>query len=801
MTRPPKPSLLPFLLVPLVAASAGRAEVDFAHEVVPILREHCGQCHLGESKKGGFSMNTREDLLAGSETGSVIATGHAGKSLLLELVLSRDRSERMPPKGDRVPEDQVEILRRWIDGGLPWEPGFTFGEAAYEPPLRPRRPDLPPVVDGRDHPIDRLVDHYFAEQGIERPAPLSDAGFIRRLTLDLTGLLPTPGEVEAFVADTAPDKRTRLIDAVLDRDTAYAEHWLSFWNDLLRNDYQGTGYIDGGRKPITKWLYQALLTNMPYDRFAKELLAPPDNQSSGFIDGIQWRGSVNASQTREVQFAQSITQTFLGLNMKCASCHDSFVDRWKLDEAYSLAAIYAEKPLEIARCDVPTGRIAKPGWIFPELGGIDATAPRPERLKQLAELMTHPENGRFTRTIANRLWHRLMGRGIVHPVDAMDTRPWNEDLLDALAVRFADDGYDMKKALAHLASSAIYQSESVATEEGADPAEFRGPRVKRMSAEQFIDAVWHLTGTAPEKPHASVPRAAPPAAMELRARWIWSEPTASSAAPAGETIVLGTEVELPAHPVSVRAVFIADNEAEIRVNGQAAASEAGAGAPRIRSVDLPHFREGRNTVIVVAKNGGTSPNPAGLIFEAHARLADGRTVVIASDDSWKSSATLPAADGRFAHAPRDWRAAAVLETPGVWDRFSAGLADGLAPGSGSMVRASTVPSDMLMRALGRPNREQIVSMRPDQITTLEAIDLANGAQLAGLLKRGAARWLEESASMETLVSTIFMRALGRPPTTAESATLVATLGETPTLQSVEDLLWLVLLLPEFQFIR
>lgn len=800
----PRSQTIPILTLSLlggVFSSVCHAEVDFAHQVVPILREHCAQCHLGEAKKGGLSMNTREELLEGSEYGAIIESGNSAKSLFLELVMSRDRTERMPPKGDRVPDDQVEILRRWIDDGLPWEPGFTFGDSAYDPPLKPRRPELPPVVDGREHPVDRLVDSYFAEQEIQRPAPLDDAGFIRRLTLDLTGLLPTPAEVEAFLADPAPDKREHLIAAVLDRNTAYAEHWLSFWNDLLRNDYQGTGYIDGGRKPITKWLYQALVTNKPYDQFAKELLAPPDNQSSGFIDGIQWRGSVNASQTREVQFSQSITQTFLGLNMKCASCHDSFVDRWKLDEAYGLAAIYAEKPLEIARCDVPTGRIAKPGWIFPELGEIDAAAPRPERLRQLAELMTHPENGRFTRTIVNRLWHRLMGRGIVHPVDAMDTRPWDEDLLDHLAVRFADDGYDLKKALAYLASSEIYQSASVVTEEGADPAVFRGPGVKRLSAEQFMDAVWFLTGTAPDKPHASVPRDAAASEREMLARWIWSYPTASSASPAGETIVLGTEVELSAEPVSVRAVFIADNEAEIYVNGLPAASEPGEAAPRARSVDLPHFRKGRNSVIVVAKNAGSSPNPAGLIFEAHARLADGRTVVIATDNSWKWSATLPGADGRFTRPPGDWRAAAVLENPGVWANFSSGLAAGLDSGPGFMVRASTVPSDMLMRALGRPNREQIVSMRPDNITTLEAIDLANGAQLADLLKRGAAGLLGESDSMAELVQTVFMRALGRPPTSSEAATLVSTLGEPPTLQSVEDLLWLVLLLPEFQFVR
>jgi hypothetical protein len=586
---------------------------------------------MEQAKKGGFSMNTRESLIAGSEDGPVVKPGDAANSLLLEVILSDDKSERMPPKGPRIPADQVEILRQWIDGGLPWEAGFSFGKEAYEPPLKPRNPPLPPVVDGREHPVDRLVDAHFAEHQITRPPPIRDAAFIRRLTLDLTGLLPEPAEVDAFVADQAADKRAKLIAAVLARDTDYAEHWLSFWNDLLRNDYQGTGYIDGGRKPVTAWLYQALVSNKPYDQFARELLAPQNPQSSGFIDGIQWRGSVNASQTREVQFSQSISQTFLGLNMKCASCHDSFVDRWKLDEAYGLAAIFADSPIEIARCDKPTGRMAKPAWIFPELGEVDPAAPKPERLKQLAGLMTHPDNGRFTRTIVNRLWHRLMGRGIVHPVDAMDTEPWNEDLLDHLAVRFAEDGYDLKKALAYLASSQIYQSESIVTRQGDDAAQFRGPLAKRMSAEQFVDAVWMITGTAPQQAHKAIPRGA--------------------------------------------------------------------------------------------------------------------------DDARK------------------------------------------------MVRASLVPADLLMRALGRPNREQIVSMRPDNITTLEAIDLANGEQLAISLKQGAQRLMTAGHSTDALVETVYMRALGRRPGTAESKGLTTILGSKPTPQAVEDLLWMVLLLPEFQFVR
>ena len=791
----------PAICLALLAAPAARGATDFAHEVVPVLREHCAKCHMDDKKKGGFSMNTRELLLEGSENGAVVEPGKADESLLLEAILSDDKTEKMPPKGDRVPPKQVEVLRRWIDEGMAWEPGFTFGEDAYEPPLKPRRPELPPVVGGRDHPVDRLVDRYFAEHGITRPRPLADGPFIRRLSLDLTGLLPSPAEVESFIADTRPDKRARLIETMLGRDVDYAEHWLSFWNDLLRNDYQGTGYIDGGRKQLTKWLYGSLVSNKPYDQFARELLAPENDESRGFIDGIQWRGRVNASQTREIQFSQSISQTFLGLNMKCASCHDSFVDRWKLDDAYGLAAIYAEAPLEIARCDKPTGRMAEPGWIFPELGEVDGSAPRPERLKQLAALMTHPDNGRFTRTIVNRLWQRLMGRGVVHPVDAMDTRPWDEDLLDVLANRFAADGHDLKKALALIVSSSIYQSESVVVRAGEDPAVFRGPLAKRMTAEQFVDAVWSITGTAPRKADAMVPRN-PTAEHGLRAKWIWSVSSASSMVPAGETLVLGTEVVLAKAPVEATAVFVADNAADIYVNGSRVAREDGrAAAPRPGKAELGNLRAGKNSIVVVARNGGSQPNPAGFIFEARLRFPDGGKQVIATDSSWKWTSTLPDASGRFSRPPLDWQPAEIVADARVWTPFTAGLAEQIEGDGAPMVRASLVPADLLMRSLGRPNREQIVSMRPDNITTLEAIDLANGEALAGLLKRGSVHLARPGVPAAVLVDGLFMRSLGRPPSAAERALLVDSIGRRPSPAAVEDLLWLVLMMPEFQFVR
>ena len=400
-------------ITPLPTKTSARP-VDFAHEVMPVLTKHCGKCHMGEKKRGGLAMNTRAELLAGGETGAVVVPGNAGKSLLIKLITSTDDGEWMPPDGPRLSATEIVTLKTWVDAGLPWDAGVTLGQSSWEPSLKPRVVALPPAHNSREHPIDRLLDADLVRRGRKPPPSVSDAAFLRRATLDAVGLLPTPEELDAFVTDPAADKREKRIDQLLADDVAYADHWLTTWNDLLRNDYTGTGFITGGRKQITPWLYAALRENKPYDVFVRELISPTP-ASAGFIDGIQWRGDVNASQTRDIQFAQNISQVFLGINMKCASCHDSFIDRWTLAEAYNLAAIYAERPLELNRCDKPTGVMATPKWIFPELGEIDPKASKADRLTQLAGLMTHPDNGRFTRTVVNRVWERLMGRGIVHP--------------------------------------------------------------------------------------------------------------------------------------------------------------------------------------------------------------------------------------------------------------------------------------------------------------------------------------------------------------------------------------------------
>lgn len=795
------------LLLVLRLAPADGAGVDFAHEVVPILRQRCGECHAGDKKKGGFSMNTRVSLLAGGENGAVLVPGQPGKTKLLELIASDDPDVRMPPKGPRLSAREAGVLRAWVEQGADWTEGFAFKQPAYEPSLRPRQPVLPPVVDGRDHPVDRVLDGWLAARKLPRPARADDATFLRRVSLDLIGLLPSPEETQRFLADPAPDKRARLVTALLARDVDYADHWMAFWNDLLRNDYAGTGYIDGGRKQITPWLYAALVNNKPYDQFVRELVAPTA-ASEGFAKGIVWRGAVSAGQVPELQFAQNVSQAFLGINMKCASCHDSFVDRWKLSDAYGLAAIYADHPMELVRCDVPTGKFAAPAWPFPELGQVDGNRPREERLTRLAELLTQPDNARFQRTLVNRLWHRLMGRGVVHPVDAMQTEPWSEDLLDVLANRFVATGYDLRAMLAFIATSEAYQSRAEVQAPGADDKGYvyRGPRAKRLTAEQFVDQVWRLTGTVPLKIDAAVVRApAGAVAPGLLAQPVWSDDFTRGRLPAaGEARSFRGVFTVPSRPEKTALAVTCDNSFEVWVNDVQLGRGDNWAAPQLFDIS-PFVVPGQNRVLVVGRNGGKTPNVAALWCQVVMRVADGREQAFATDASWEWTDALPDAKGALPRGAR-WRPAAPVPTTSpAWKSAEALMSQLLAGAMGRgapLPRASLVKSDLLQRALGRPNREQVVSMRPNELSTLEAIDLANGAALATLLDRGAAALLARPrASSADLVRWLYLSALCRPPSSAELEVAVGLLGEQPTERGAADLLWAVLMLPEFQTVR
>ncbi|WP_159467866.1 PSD1 and planctomycete cytochrome C domain-containing protein [Dyadobacter sp. 3J3] len=465
---------------------------DLNIEVRTILAHNCYSCH-GEAKtKGDLRLDSKDAMMKGGENGVVIIPNHADKSELIRRVsLPSGHKDAMPTKGKRLTEKEITLLRFWIEKGAQWPEGkmkSIYRVAALEP----RTPVVPAPTANLSKPVDLFINNYFQKNKISWTNVVDDRTYIRRIYLDIIGLLPPPEKVDTFVKDPSTDKRETLAKELLNRNDDYAQHWMSFWNDVLRNDYSGTGYITGGRFDITKWLYTSLQVNKPYNWFVKELISP-GKQSEGFIKGIKWRGTINSSQRTEMQAAQNVSQVFLGLNLKCASCHDSFISDWKLEQSYAFANIFADTLLEINRCDKPTGKMAGRKILFPELGEISVDANTEKRLRQLADYLVQPKDGRLYRTLVNRIWAQLLGRGIVEPVDMMDNEPWSTDLLDWLASDFAANGYDMKKLIFTIVTSKTYQLPSASVKEAndimANNFKFTGMVRRRLTAEQFSDAI------------------------------------------------------------------------------------------------------------------------------------------------------------------------------------------------------------------------------------------------------------------------------------------------------------------------
>jgi uncharacterized membrane protein len=626
-----------------VKALSPKQIVDLNLEVRAIFAHNCYKCHSSAKIKGDLRLDGKKYVMKGGESGDVLSVGHPEKSeMIRRLLLPREDEESMPPKGKSLADDEIATLKLWIKLGAPWPDSLDKKSVFRVAELAPRNPAVPEHDLSTQNEIDAFVNAYFEEKKIRWPEVVEDNIYIRRVYLDIIGLLPSPDEIDVFVKDQSPGKREQLVKELLSRDADYAQHWLSFWNDALRNDYSGTGYITGGRFAITDWLYESLKENKPYDQFVQQLISP-DERSSGFIRGIRWRGTVNASQRVEMQAAQNVSQVFLGLNLKCASCHDSFVSDWTLKQAYEFANIFADSALEISRCDVPTGEFAGTKILFTELGEIDSTYSVEEKLKQLADFLTAPKNGRLYRTIVNRMWGQLMGRGIVAPTDLMDNIPWSQELLDWLAYDFAVNGKDMKDLIFKITTSKTYQLPTVElkseSELLAEDYVFKGMHRRRLSAEQFADAV--------------------------------------------STIIF------PIYPDSLR----------------------------------------------------------------------------------------------FFHPNKD-----VI-----------GSQDYIEPVT-HFVRASLVKNDPFLTALGRPNRENVLTSRSTEANLLQALEVTNGERFNMTLQHGAEKWREEYPEGEELIENLYMKALGRKPLKAEVEAALKALGDNPEADQIEDLLWSVMLLPEFQLI-
>jgi hypothetical protein len=390
-----------------------------------------------------------------------------------------------------------------------------------------------------------------------------------------------------------------------------------------------------------------------------------------------------------------------------------------------------------------------------------------------------------------------MGRGIVHPVDAMHTRPWNEDLLDYLAVRFAADGYDLRKFIRFVMISQAYQSRSVIlpSEPGEDYV-YAGPIAKRMTAEQLIDSIWQITATNPSGPTAKADRAEPQEApvtqtqqakptspVPVTAKWIWH------AAQGIKQTELRKRFKLGAVPQTARMMATCDNAFKMKVNGAEVASSREWQKPVYRDI-ARHLIKGDNLIEIDAEMFGGA---AGFICQV-ALTAGDKPLVVTTDRTWEARKSGGA-----------WAAVAEIHPHGAgpWGAVLNRNAKVTSPQSSPTrpVRASLVQNDFLMRSLGRPHRDQVVTSRPGELTTLQAIDLSNGDILAGYLSRGAKRLVNQGKSSDELIEWLYRFALSRVPTAGERVVLLEVAGDGRDPVAIEDLLWMVFMQPEFQIVR
>lgn len=358
-----------------------------------------------------------------------------------------------------------------------------------------------------DWPANNFIDTQLATEwkklGLKPGAISSDTEFLRRVSLDLIGTLPTPEEIRKFQDDKDPKKRAKLIDALLDRPE-YADYWGLKWGDLLRAHRRSLG--EKGLATFNTWLRQSLRDNRTFDQLARELITAQGNLYTNgpaafyFVDRVP------------DDLAETTAQVFLGVRLQCAKCHHHPFEVWSQDDYHGMAAFFARVKRKDTGDSGQFGgaqsvRLDSEGvWKHPKSGYVvepRVLGGRPIRLDEpgdpraaLAEWITSKENPYFARNIANRYWGYLFGRGLVESID--DLRATNPAtfpaLLDALAKDFTEHKYDLKHLLRTICNSRAYQL-ACELKFGGEMDEFVTRRLPRpMIAEVLLDAISDATG-------------------------------------------------------------------------------------------------------------------------------------------------------------------------------------------------------------------------------------------------------------------------------------------------------------------
>ena len=423
----------------LLESRAAAVPDELAQEVRTLLENHCVQCHGPSQQLNGLRLDSREGALEGGYSGPSLVLGDGGASALIRRLTSDDPGTRMPLAAPPLPTDQIEVLTRWIDQGAPWPRDATVRAGSdsvtpkkdrhwsFRPIDRPK--SLPESPGHRDRsPIDSLIRNRLEQEGLA-PSPMAPREtLIRRVSLDLTGLLPSVEEVEAFLADERPDAYERLVDRLL-ASPRYGEKWARHWLDLARYA-DSDGYEKDLLRPHAwrwrQWVIQALNRDRPFDEFTIEQLAgdllPEASVEQRVATGFLRNGLKNreAGVPRDqVRFEETVDQTntmgtvWLGLTLGCAQCHDHKYDPLSQKEYYQFLAFFNQT--EGREMDAPL-----PGEMAPYLEEL------PHYRQKRKDLL---DNGETPVPRLQARWEAMLQEAMEHPGRHLD---WDDILRGAI---------------------------------------------------------------------------------------------------------------------------------------------------------------------------------------------------------------------------------------------------------------------------------------------------------------------------------------------------------------------------------
>jgi hypothetical protein len=371
-------------------------------------------------------------------------------------------------------------------------------------------------VSGDSSVIDGIINRRLESEGVAPRPPIDDWSFLRRVTLDIVGTVPDSRLIREFFADHPEGRRERYIDRLL-ASPDYAEHWVGYWQDVLAENPNIVNPTLNNTGPFRWWILESFQDNKPIDRFVTELIRMEGSSHYGGPGGFEMATQNDVPMAEK---AHIVGTAFLGVQMKCARCHDApFHDVGQRD-LFALAAMLGRKQQGVPKSStinlsqeaidslivvvsIKPGDTVPPEWTFDELS-------RPEDMRQLfpedqlddtreqvARLITSPTNERFRNVIVNRLWKRYLGRGLVEPVDDWEfALPSHPEILEYLSRELVLSGYDLKHVIRLILNTSVYQRSAVETPplNDSDKFHFAGPLRRRLSAEQLVDSIFVACG-------------------------------------------------------------------------------------------------------------------------------------------------------------------------------------------------------------------------------------------------------------------------------------------------------------------